>query len=318
MPQFAVPVAAEAAVATTMTAAEIAAAQAAATHAAQVTAAQVLAAEQAAALAAQQATAAAATNTAAATATNAATNQSVLNAIGAGGAPVSTAGGVADLGFKSLAQEVGAKTGIETVFQNAVSNTPSMSGSEFLNNSLAGLNTPFNPVTNVGTPLSQLIPATPSLPSVAAPAVPNAVVPDPMTYFDPAQPFANPTYASAAPPAPPAPPAVPAMAPPAAPASAAPTQIDYGFRSGLNQGVNAPLNTAQPSQYALGDQYGNYNLAQSVPSPAATATANPEPSGIGSLFNKGLDYAQKNPLTTLMGTTQYNQHHTATVMQLVV
>jgi hypothetical protein len=51
----------------------------------------------------------------------------------------------------------------------------------------------------------------------------------------------------------------------------------------------------------LGNQYGNYNLAGSVPSPAATATANPEPSGIGSLFNKGLDYVKQNPLTSLMG-----------------
>ena len=89
-----------------MTAAEIAAIEAAAAHAAQVAAAQTLAAEQAAALAAQQATAATA-NTAAATATNAATNQSILNAIGAGsGAPV-TAGGIGSIG----AAGTGAGTG---------------------------------------------------------------------------------------------------------------------------------------------------------------------------------------------------------------
>jgi len=179
MPQFAVPVAAEAAVATTMTAAEIAAAQAAATHAAQVTAAQVLAAEQAAALAAQQATAAAATNTAAATATNAATNQSVLNAIGAGGgAPASVAqlgglnslgagaggagtGGISNLGYETLAQEVTAglpTTEIQTLPQvvnaanyplpSAVPTVPSVpnvvpSGAEFI------------PPSNFGPPPTQ-------------------------------------------------------------------------------------------------------------------------------------------------------------------
>ena len=182
-----------------------------------------------------------------------------------------------------------------------------MSQAEFLNNSLAGGNTPFNPITNAGTPLSPLTPGLPAPLPMAPPAVPNAPVPDPMTYFDPAQPFANPTYASAAPPAPPAVPTMTPPAPPSPPAGAAP--VDYGFKSGITQGVNAPLNTAQPSQYALGNQAGNYNLAQSVPSPAATATAtaNPEPSGIGSLFNKGLDYVKQNPLTSLMGAnTAYN------------
>jgi hypothetical protein len=85
-----------------MTAAEILAAE----QAAQVLAAQTLAAEQAAALTAQQATAAAA-NTATATAANAATNQSILNAIGAGGAPT-TAGGIGSIG----AAGTGTGTGI--------------------------------------------------------------------------------------------------------------------------------------------------------------------------------------------------------------
>jgi len=61
------------------------------------------------------------------------------------------------------------------------------------------------------------------------------------------------------------------------------------------------LDTASRSTYSLGNQTGNYNLAQSVPSPAATATANPEPSGLESLFNQGLDYAKKNPLSMAMG-----------------
>jgi len=111
MPQAAPVVATEAAVATTMTAAEIAAAEAAAAHAAQVAAAQTLAAEQAAALAAQQATAATA-NTAAATATNAATNQSVLQAIGASPAAPASA---AQLGGYGGANAIGAGSGISSL-----------------------------------------------------------------------------------------------------------------------------------------------------------------------------------------------------------
>jgi hypothetical protein len=264
-----------------LTAAEIAAAEAAAIAAAEaaaIQAAQVAAAE----AAAQAAATAAAEQAAAQAATQAATQQATTS------------------GIQTLAQEVATTTpptGIDQLtqaFQNAQVNNVPMSQAEFLNQSFAG------PAVNTGSQLSPLVPGLPSPIPVAPPAVPNAVVPDPMTYFDPAQPFANATFPSA-------PPAVPTMTPPAPPAppvgavSASAPPVDYGFSSGLKQGVNAPLNTAQPSQYALGNQAGNYNLAGSVPSPAATATANPEPSGIGSLFDKGLDYAKKNPLTTLMG-----------------
>jgi hypothetical protein len=268
-----------------MTAAEIAAAQAAAAHAAQVTAAQVLAAEQAAALAAQQATAAAATNTAAATATNAATNQSVLNAIGAGGAPVSTAGGLADLGVKTLAQEVGTKTGIEAVFQNAVSNTPSMSQAEFLNNSLAGGNTPFNPVTGAGTPLSPLIPT----PIVAPPApLPIPQLPTINTaefgtqYLQNTMPGSVP---GAAPPVPPAPPA-------------APTTVDV---SSVSPNTGPSLGGAGTGYQGSPIQIGSASNATPYTPAELQIMQGQSPSGIESLFNKGLEYAQKNPLSTAMG-----------------
>lgn len=275
-----------------LTAAEIAAAEAAAVAAAEaaaIQAAQVAAAE----AAAQAAATAAAEQAAAQAATQAAAQQASTS------------------GIQTLAQEVAASppTGIDQLtqaFQNV--NPPPMSQAEFLNNSLAGGNTPFNPVTGAGTPLSPLVPTTVAVPPVAPTAVPVAPtlppVPAAPAPFNAAQPFANPTYATAS---------------PTPPASLAPTDammnsgnldfqahqalanppVDYGLMN--TQGINAPLNTAQPSQYALGNQAGNYNLAQSVPSPAATATANPEPSGIGNLFNQGLDYAKKNPLTTLMG-----------------
>jgi hypothetical protein len=75
--------------------------------------------------------------------------------------------------------------------------------------------------------------------------------------------------------------------------------VDYGltYNSGIMQGVNAPLNIAQPSQYSLGNQYGNYNLANSVPSPAATATANPAPTGIEAGFNKALKFVKDSPFS---------------------
>jgi hypothetical protein len=249
-----------------LTAAEIAAAEAAAVAAAEaaaIQAAQVAAAE----AAAQAAATAAAEQAAAQAATQAAAQQATTS------------------GIQTLAQEVAASppTGIDQLtqaFQNV--NPPPMSQAEFLNNSLAGANTPFNPVT---TPVDAT--------------------------FNAAQPFANPTYvtpppaAPAVPPVPSAAPAVPPVpsAPPvgAPPAAAQPSFGNYEFSSGLNQGVNAPLNSAPPSQYALGNQAGNYKLAGSVPSPAATATANPAPSGIENLFNKGVDYVKQNPLTSLMG-----------------
>ena len=281
MPQFAVPLAAEAAVATTMTAAEIAAAEAAAAQAAAAAEAAAIAETAQAAQAAQQA------------------------AQAAEAAQALQASQTATSGIQTLAQEVATapSTGIEQIFQQAQANNVPMSQAEFLNQSFAG------PAVNTGSQLSPLTPTTVAAPPMAPPAVPVAPtlppVPTAPAPFNAAQPFANATFPSAPPVS--APPAVPTMTPPAPPASATP--VDYGltYNSGITQGVNAPLNTAQPSQYALGNQAGNYNLAQSVPSPAATATANPEPSGIGSLFNKGVDYVKQNPLTSLMGAnTAYN------------
>jgi hypothetical protein len=102
-----------------MTAAEILAAE----QAAQVLAAQTLAAEQAAALAAQQATAATA-NTAAATATNAATNQSILNAIGAGGGAPATAAQLGGYGGINSIGAAGTGAGTGTGIMGAQTLTP--------------------------------------------------------------------------------------------------------------------------------------------------------------------------------------------------
>ena len=304
MPQAAPVLATEAAVATTMTAEAIAAAEA-------LKAAQALEAAQA-----LQATQAA---QATATAANAATNQSVLNAIGAGGgAPVSAAqlggygglnslgagagvgtGGIstlgagagtgANLGYETLAKEVSGIEQITKVFQNAQANNVPMSGPEFLNQSFAG------PAVNTGSQLSPLTPGfTPPIP-VAPPAVPNAVVPDPMTYFDPAQPFANPTFASAPPAAPPAPPAVPTMTPPAPPAApalpAAPTSVNSLPQERMlnfemnTQGMKAPL-----------DKTATYNLTGSGAQSAA------KPGMVEEFMNMSLP---NKLLTGMMGATGY-------------
>jgi len=270
MPQLAVPVAAEAAVATTMTAAEIAAAEAAAAHAAEVAAAQVLAAEQAAAaqaLAAEQAAAQAATQ-------------------------ASTSG------IQTLAQEVATTTpptGIETlnmgqvpvtgptptvndqlvkIFQDAQLNTPSMTAEQFLNNSVAG------PPVNTSSP------------------------------FNPAQPFANSTYASA-PSAPPPVVAPPVVAPPA------PPPVDYVFSrpdmggaGGVQQGFGntgmqarlTPNQLAGPNQYSI-TQGLNY---QSPLSASVNATPTPEPNFLQSAFKEFKDMSLPNKLLTgLAGTTGY-------------
>jgi hypothetical protein len=118
-------------------AAQIAAEQAAAA-AAEATAQ--AAAQAAAEAAAQEAARQAAIQAAQQTAANAATNQSILQATGAGGAPATAAqmggygginslgagagagagtGGIADLGMKTLADEVGAKSGVEQLVNAA-------------------------------------------------------------------------------------------------------------------------------------------------------------------------------------------------------
>jgi hypothetical protein len=259
-------------------AAAIAAAEAAAVHAAQVAAAQ--AAQVAAAEAATQAAATAAAEQAAAATTQTATS-----------------------GIQTLAQEVtGAQpTGIETlnmaqppvtgqaptvndqvlqVFRDAQANNVSMTGPEFLNNSLAGANTSFAPVT---TPVDAT--------------------------FNAAQPFANPTYVT--PPPAPVLPATPAAVPPAGATPAAP-QLDYGFSrpdmggaGGVQQGFGGTGMQAQltPEQLAGPNQYSvNQGLNYQSPLSASVNTPpTPAPSGIEGLFNKGLDYVKQNPLTSLMG-----------------
>ena len=274
MPQAAPLVATEAAVASTMTAAEIAAAEAAAAHAAQVAAAQTLAAEQAAALAAQQATAA----------TTAAAEQA------------------ANSGIQTLAQEVAGTqpAGIDQLtqaFQNAQVNNVPMSQAEFLNQSFAG------PAVNTGSQLSPLTPGLQAPIPVAPPAAPNAVVPDPMTYFDPAQPFANPTYASA-------PPAVPTMTPPVAAPPAASTPVDVSgvsTNTGPSLGGEGTGYRGNAVQIGSGSDATPYTAAELQTMRGSAPAAPQEPGGLQGLFNQGLDYAKNNKLTTLMGAnTLYN------------
>jgi len=87
----------------------------------------------------------------------------------------------------------------------------------------------------------------------------------------------------------------PPAAPPVTTPAPTPAPVDYGLMK--TQGINAPLNTASPSPYSLGNQYGNYSLAQSVPSPAATATANPAPSGLEAGFKKALEFVKESPFS---------------------
>ena len=58
-----------------------------------------------------------------------------------------------------------------------------------------------------------------------------------------------------------------------------------------------------PHEWAQSGVPGNANLIPAAATPAAT----PEAGGLQSLFNQGLDYAKKNPLTTMMGANMaYN------------
>jgi hypothetical protein len=215
----------------------------------------------------------------------------------------------ANSGIQTLAQEVAAKppAGIEQItqaFQNV--NPPPMSQAEFLNNSLAGGNTPFNPVTGANAPLSPLTPV-----SVVAPPAPPPIPQVPA--FDPAQ-YLQSTMPGSVPGAtPPLPPSVPAIAPPA-PAS----PLDYGFSrpdmggaGGVQQGFGGTGMQAQltPEQLAGPNQYSvNQGLNYQSPISASVNTPpTPAPSGIEGLFNKGVDYVKQNPLTALMGANSlYN------------
>lgn len=164
MPQLAVPVAAEAAVASTMTAAEIAAAEAAAQAAAEAAAAEAAtqaaaqaAAEQAAQQAAQQAAAQAASEAAAQQAAQQAAAQAAQNS-----------------GIPTLANEVGAigqPTGIEQIFQQTQVNP--MTQSEFLNNPLASNQLPpgFKPVASGAESINPTLDPLTNAPYIPAPTV---------------------------------------------------------------------------------------------------------------------------------------------------
>jgi hypothetical protein len=253
-----------------LTAAEIAAAEAAAIAAAE--AAAVHAAQVAAAQAAQVAAAEAATQAAAQAATQAATQTATTS------------------GIQTLAQEVAASppTGIDQLtqaFQNV--NPPPMSQAEFLNNSLAGANTPFNPVTNAGTPLSPLTPV-----SVVAPPAPPPIpqLPTINTAEFGTQYLQN-TMPGSVPSA--APPAVPTMTPPAAP-----TPVEV---SGVSPNTGPSLGGAGTGYQGQAVQIGSGSNATPYTAAELQTMQGQSPSGIESLFNQGLDFAKKNPLSVATG-----------------
>jgi hypothetical protein len=304
MPQLAIPVAAEAAVATTLTAAEIAAAEAAAAAAAEA-AATAAATEAATAAAAEAATTAAAEAAAQQAAQQAAAQQASTS------------------GIQTLAQEVGVNappTGIETLaqqpmanpaneqvlqaFQNAQANNVPMSGQEFLNNSFAGPATSM-PVTAPSAPVSQLPP------------------------FDATQ-YLNATMSGGAPPVPPVDPLAAAAAAPVEPlaaasaeaAAAAPasspqlygssTQLPtYGTEAvGPNTlpdiTAQAPLGSSAERQALFGNTEGAYGLEgyDNRFNPLAA----PEPAtGLEGLLDKAVDYVKKNPISSGLGAmSAYN------------
>jgi len=335
MPQAAPVLATEAAVATTMTAAEIAAAQAAAAHAAQVAAAQTLAAEQAAALAAQQATAATA-NTAAATATNAATNQSVLQAIGASpAAPASAAqlggyGGAnaigagsgisslgagagtgANLGYETLAKEVGTGGIKDIVVGMGENQIATVKPFDFGYADKTNYLVPDAAVPAVSTPVGassaipSAIPPVPNIPPVTS-ALPefnatnylNQTMPGSLAPTPPAPPVA-PLYGSAQPSAPPSmgpntfPDIVPQAPAPApvveAPSLGGPGTGYQGSAVQIGSGSNATPYTAAELQTMSG-----------------SAAPPQEPGGLQSLYKDFMNMSLPNKLLTgMMGATGY-------------
>jgi hypothetical protein len=267
MPQAAPVLATEAAVATTMTAAEIAAAQAAAAHAAQVAAAQTLAAEQAAALAAQQATAATATN-------------------------------VATSGIQTLAKEVSG---------NIVAGMDA--------NQIASINTPVHlgyadkgNLLEVGNAVSTPVGASSATPS-AIPPVPNIPpVTSQLPPIDTAKFGTEYLYST-----------MPGSVPPTLPASPAAPLYSFGSPSLPGKGTNflpdivpqapAPAPVVEtPSLGGAGTGYRGQAVqigsgGDATPYTAAELQAmqGQSPSGIESLFNQGLDFAKKNPLSVATG-----------------
>jgi hypothetical protein len=270
----------------TMTAAEIAAAEAAAIAAAEaaaIQAAQVAAAE----AAAQAAATAAAEQAAAQAATQAAAQQTATS------------------GIQTLAQEVATAppTGIDQLtqaFQNAQVNNVPMSQAEFLNQSFAGEATSIPLGSTPPLPTPSAIPPVPSTPPVTSQLPP----------FSPEK-YLIDTMPGSVAPTPPAPPAAPlyGSGTPSVSSGMGPNPLQDIYRGDQSlytmdkapagySSLNARPDLAEPSKYSLGNQAGNYNLVQTGP---ATPAAPQQPGGIEGLFNQGLDYAKKNPLTTLMG-----------------
>ena len=98
---------------------------------------------------------------------------------------------------------------------------------------------------------------------------------------------------------------------PVAPPPAPSTMLDYGMTRpdymGGGSGMTAPLDVSQPIQaptkYDVVNPTANYNMAGSVPSPAATQTAAGQPG----FFDQALDYIGKNKLSSAsMGLNALN------------
>jgi hypothetical protein len=98
---------------------------------------------------------------------------------------------------------------------------------------------------------------------------------------------------------------------PVAPPPAPSTMLDYGMTRpdymGGGSGMTAPLDVSQPIQaptkYDVVNPTANYNMAGSVPSPAATQTAAGQPG----FFDQALDYIKNNKLSSAsMGLNALN------------
>jgi len=281
----AAPVIAAEGAAVAMTAAEIAAIEAAAVHAAQVSAAQTLAAEQAAA----QATAAAA-NTATATATNAATNQSILNAIGAGSGAPATAGGIGSIGTAGTGAGTGTGImGAQTLAPATAAQTLTPAAAQTLTPAAAQTLTPAAKFANLSnTPLTPSDPAQlEQMRQAAAGAenlVRNAPVTEQLAY---ANPNAAPTSMLDSRAVTPVDAGVPSV-------SSAPSTIDLGqvTRYDPSQITNEAMR--------LGDrnvQAHELLKANPVPAPPAPLAESGFMKGVSSV----MDYMDKNPFKSAIG-----------------
>jgi hypothetical protein len=311
-----------------MTAAEIAAAEA--------LAAEILIAQQATAATAATAEAVQVAN--AAQATQATTQAAQAAQATTQAAQATQATQASTSGLQALAQEVGTTvqpTGLETLnvatgpvptaaeeqvlqaFQNAQANTPSMTGREFLNNSYAGEVTALpSDFTAVGqAPVDAGMSAIKPAPDMSAKTVTHN--------FDSVKPFANPTFT--------APPVEAATADftagtgealgrgsyasPSAPAAPPVDAVAADFTAGTGEALGrgsyaSPSAPAAPPVDAVaadftagtGEALGKGTYAGSS-APAAPAPA----TGIQNLFNEGVAYAEKHPISTgLSAMSAYN------------